>query len=100
MIVFNKTKFNVNESVEGQSIEEKMRNVTLSGEPIDNAAPLIYTDKKDGALPQYDIRADRWAIALETTDRVTRANIAKSQEKQEPATQQTQQLNTKQSKAE
>lgn len=83
MITFNKTNFDVNESVEGISIEDKMRNVTLSGEPIDNAAPLIYTDKKDGVNPQYDIRADRWAIALETTDRVTRAQIAKTQEKQE-----------------
>lgn len=93
MIIFNKTRLHVNESVEGQSIEDKMRNVTLSGEPIDNAAPLIYTDKKDGALPQYDVRADRWDIALETTDRVTRANIAKSQEQQGAKQQEIQQLN-------
>lgn len=92
MIIFNKTIFDVNESVEGQSIEDKMRNVALSGEPIDNAAPLIYTDKKDGALPQYDIRADRWDIAQATMDRVTKANIAKSQEKQDGNKPEVQQL--------
>ncbi len=77
---FSKTNFDINESVEGHSIEEKMREATANGQPIDSAAPLIYTNKKDGVLPQYDIRTDRWDIALETTDKVTRTAIAKTQE--------------------
>ncbi len=81
MIHFNKTNFDINESVEGQSIEEKMRETTMNGQPIESAAPLLYTDKKDGVLPQYDIRTDRWDIALQTTDKITRTQIAKSQEK-------------------
>lgn len=80
MIVFSKTNFDINESVEGQSIEEKMRETSINGQPVDNAAPLIYTDKKDGVLPQYDIRTDRWDIALQTTDKITRTQIAKTQE--------------------
>lgn len=83
MINFNKTNFDINESVEGQSIEEKMRETTMNGQPIESAAPLLYTDKKDGVLPQYDIRTDRWDIALNTTDKITRTQIAKSQEKPE-----------------
>ena len=80
MIHFKKTNFDINESVEGQSIEEKMRETTMNGQPIESAAPLLYTDKKDGVLPQYDIRTDRWDIALQTTDKITRTQIAKSQE--------------------
>ena len=80
MIHFKKTNFDINESVEGKSIEEKMRETTMNGQPIESAAPLLYTDKKDGVLPQYDIRTDRWDIALQTTDKITRTQIAKSQE--------------------
>ncbi len=81
MIRFSKTNFDVNESTEGKSVEEKMRETTINGQPIDNAAPLIYTDRKDGVLPQYDIRTDRWDIALQTTDKIARTNVAKSQDK-------------------
>lgn len=83
MIHFKKTNFDINESVEGSSIEEKMREATMNGQPIESAAPLLYTDKKDGVLPQYDIRTDRWDIALQTTDKITRTQIAKSQENQQ-----------------
>lgn len=80
MILFNKTNFDINESVEGSSIEEKMRETTLNGQPIESAAPLLYTDKKDGVLPEYDIRTDRWSIAQATVDKVVRSQVAKSQE--------------------
>ena len=79
MIYFNKTNFDINESVEGRSIEDKMREATLNGQPIESASPLIYTDKKDGVLPEYDIRTDRWDIAQATVDKVVRSQIAKSQ---------------------
>lgn len=80
MICFNKTNFDINESVEGRSIEEKMRETTLNGQPIESAAPLLYTDKKAGVLPEYDIRTDRWSIAQQTVDKVVRTQIAKSQD--------------------
>lgn len=67
-----------------------MRKVVNNNEPIDNVAPLIYTDKKDGVLPQYDHRTDRFEIARQATDRVaaTRAAMAKAaQEAAEKAAQ-------------
>ena len=79
MILFNKTNFDINESVEGRSIEERMREATINGQPIESAAPLLYTDKKAGVLPEYDIRTDRWDIAQKTVDKVVRSQIAKSQ---------------------
>lgn len=80
MVHFKKSNFEINESVEGRSIEDKMRETTLNGQPIESAAPLIYTDRRDGVLPEYDIRTDRWNIAQATVDKVVRSQIAKSQE--------------------
>lgn len=65
---------------EGETIEKKVARVVENNEPITDGAPIIYTEKKDGVLPQYDIRTDRWDIALEAMDKVNQANIAKSKE--------------------
>ena len=54
-----------------------MRRVLTSGEPIEDTAPEIFTERKDGVLPQTDIRTDRFDIALEAMDKVNRSNIAK-----------------------
>lgn len=70
---------------EGETIEEKMRKVTMNNEPIDNTAPLIYTEKKDGCLPQYDHRTDRFEIARAAKDRVSATYLAMSAEKQAQA---------------
>lgn len=60
---------------EGEFIEEKVRRITENGEPIEDSAPIIYTERKDGVNPAYDIRTDRWDIALEAMNTV---NSAKS----------------------
>lgn len=72
------TLLEVNNAYEGRSIEQKMRAILTSGEPIEETAPQIFTEKKDGILPQYDIRTDRFDIALEAMDKVNRSNAAKS----------------------
>ena len=48
---------------EGEYIEEKVRRIVESGEPIEDGAPIIYTERKDGVRPEYNIRTDRWDIA-------------------------------------
>lgn len=50
---------------EGEYLEEKVRRITETGEPIEDSAPIIYTERKDGVIPAYDIRTDKWDIALE-----------------------------------
>ena len=55
--------------MEAVSIEEKMRKATSSKEPIENVAPLAYTERKDGVLPQYDFRTDRFEIARQAKDK-------------------------------
>lgn len=78
-----------NQGIEGESIETKVRRVTENKEPITDGAPIVYTEKKDGVLPQFDIRTDKWDIALMAMDAVNRAKTAKSksygeQNKEEP----------------
>lgn len=64
----------------GESIEEMIRRCTETNEPIEASAPMIYTDKDDGVLPQYDIRADRFDIALDAIDKYNASEAAKTAE--------------------
>lgn len=66
-----------NESYKGERIEEKIQRIVNNAEPITDGAPLIYQEREDGVQPQYDIRADRWDIALEGMDKVSKSHIAK-----------------------
>ena len=71
------TSLTVRNVTEGETIEEKMRRVVNNNEPITDGAPLVYTDRKDGVLPQYDIRTDRWDVAIDAMDKVTKTETAK-----------------------
>ena len=63
-------RITVRPTAEGESIEEKMYKITTSNEPIENVAPLMYTERKDGVRPEYDHRTDRFEIARQAKDRV------------------------------
>lgn len=76
----NKAKFGFLPSYEGESIEQKVRRVVENKEPITDGAPIIYTEKKDGVLPQFNIRTDKWDIAMEAMDKVQASRIAKSKQ--------------------
>lgn len=52
---------------DGQSLEEFLRKAMQGKEPIQATAKLTYNDRKDGVLPQHDIRTDRWELAQEQT---------------------------------
>ena len=55
---------------EGESILTKIRRILDENEPLTDGAPLIYTPKEDGVRPEYDIRTDKWQIAIDAMDRV------------------------------
>ena len=65
---------------EGESIEQKVRRVVENKEPISDGAPIVFTEKKDGVLPQFNIRTDKWEIALDAMDKVQASRIAKSKQ--------------------
>ena len=63
----------------GEHIEDKVRRITENNEPIQDGAPKIYTDRKEGVIPAYDIRTDRFNVALEAMDKVNASKIAQSE---------------------
>ena len=76
------------EPFEGESIEMKVSKLIENNEPITDGAPIIYTEKKDGVLPQYDIRTDKWDIAQSAMDLANASKIAKSKGLKKPEEQQ------------
>ncbi|AXH74399.1 MAG: hypothetical protein [Microviridae sp.] len=75
------TTLKVNFGYEGETIEQKINRITNNKEPITDGAPLIYTARKDGVQPAYDIRTDRFEIAVEAMDKVTKSHLAKREQR-------------------
>lgn len=67
------------ELTEGERLECKIERMTENNEPIGETAPLIYTPRKDGVIAAYDVRTDKWDIALDAMSKVnkTRDQIVK-----------------------
>lgn len=63
--------------------EVKLRKI-ISGESNnmeDGVFPTIYTEKKDGVQPEYDIRTDRFEVAIDAIDKINQSvanQVAKS----------------------
>lgn len=63
--------------------EVKLRKI-VSGEASnmeDGVFPTIYTEKKDGVQPEFDIRTDRFEVAINAIDKINQSianQIAKS----------------------
>lgn len=65
------------EVVEGETIETKVLRMMNNQEPITDAVQNIYTEKKEGVQAAYNIRTDRFEIAAEAMDVLTKTEIAK-----------------------
>lgn len=76
-----RSSIKANASYEGERIEEKVHRIVNNKEPIKDGAPLIYTDRKDGVKPEYDIRADRFEIAVEAMDKVAQTRLTERKKK-------------------
>lgn len=68
---------------EAEPREVKLRKI-ISGETSnmeDGVFPTIYTEKKDGVQPEFDIRTDRFEVAIDAIDKINQSvanQIAKS----------------------
>ena len=71
------TGYSINQTYEAEGLEMKIRRMMEGKEGIEDAVPLVYTDKKDGVLPGFDIRTDRFEIALDAMDKIKTAEAAK-----------------------
>lgn len=55
--------------------EVKLRKI-INGEANnmeDGVFPTIYTEKKDGVQPEFDIRTDRFEVAIDAMDKINRS---------------------------
>lgn len=72
----------VNESVEGESIENKIERMINNREPMSEpGVGLLFTAREDGVLAETDIRTDRFEIAVEAADKIQKSHIAKREER-------------------
>ena len=76
-----KTTLRANKSYVGETIEEKVRRIMSNKEPIKDGAPLVYTDRSEGVVADYNIRTDRWELAVHATDAIAKSHLAKRQER-------------------
>ena len=74
---------NPNLTYQAEPREVKLRKI-ISGESNDmedGVFPTIYTEKKDGVQPEYDIRTDRFEVAIDAIDKINQSvanQVAKS----------------------
>jgi hypothetical protein len=80
-----KTSINLNNSIEGETLENKIERIVNNREPITDGAPLVFTERKDGVVPAYNIRTDRFEIAIEAMDKVSATHKAKRENKAKSA---------------
>lgn len=72
-----------NDSYEAEPLEIKLRKATEEKTPIEAVAPMIYTEKNKGVIPEYDIRTDRFELAqkaMEKLNSVKFSDVAKNEE--------------------
>lgn len=66
------TTINRYEVQEGKSLEQQLRDLTSTTEHIEAKTPLIFTERKDGTRPEFNIRTDYYDIVKE---KLAKANI-------------------------
>ena len=81
---------NPNLTYQAEPREVKLRKI-INGESNDmedGVFPTIYTEKKDGVQPEFDIRTDRFEVAIDAMDKINQAvanQVAKNKGETEAA---------------
>lgn len=66
---------NPNLAYQADPREVKLRRI-INGESNDmedGVFPTIYTEKKDGVQPEFDIRTDRFEVAIDAIDKINQS---------------------------
>lgn len=66
----------INKTYKAESLMMKIRKMLANKEPIEDEIETVYTNKKDGVLPAYDIRTDRWEVAMEAIGKMQNAEVS------------------------
>lgn len=80
-VKYKPTSLKVNQAYEGESIETKMSRLLENKDGIKGGAERIFTERKEGVHPALDIRTDRWDLATEKMDAVSRNRLTKREDK-------------------
>lgn len=73
-VVINMVKTELTSDNEGETIETRVMRIMEDKTPIADVAPIIYTEAKDGVNPMYDVRADKFDLALNELSGVHKSN--------------------------
>ena len=65
----------------GEELIIKIKRIMDENEPLTDGAPLIYTPKEKGVIPEYNIRTDKWQIAMGAMDRVSEYKLSEYMKK-------------------
>lgn len=77
VIMKGKGKLNVNDTYEGESIETLVAKRMEGGEIELGGKALLYTERKDGVLPETNIRTDKFDLALMAQDAIAKSARAR-----------------------
>lgn len=64
-------------SIVGERIEERVQKLLYTKEGVGEGSPLIYTDRRKGVMPETNIRTDRFEVALDAMNGITKRNLEK-----------------------
>lgn len=67
-------------TVVGEPLEHKIARIMDNQEPISDQAAIVYTERKDGVKPEYNIRTDRFDMAVDAMDNLSKSQFAKREE--------------------
>lgn len=68
------------ETFEGEKLEDKVSRILENNEPISEGVQLSYTKRSDGVRPEFDIRTDKWDLALDKMQYVNESKKNKIKE--------------------
>ena len=71
----------INNTIESETLEQKIERILENKEPIKDGAPIIYTEKNAGVMAGYNIKTDRFEVALDGIDKIQKSYQARKEEK-------------------
>lgn len=74
---YHSTQIEIDETIEGSTLELKIAKMLENNEPLKADIGLLYTERKAGVLPGTNVRTDRWEIAADAMDKISKSKIAK-----------------------
>jgi hypothetical protein len=83
-----KTQIDLDNTYEAEPLEVKLRRKERGGKIDEEEGDgktwaVAYTERKDGVLPEYDIRTDRFEVAREAQDRLNQGIMLQYSDRQE-----------------